>query len=116
VIKRPLHYRLIGRLPVPCELMEWARWFETADDERRVALAQIGPLSVSTVFLGTDYEYRDGFPAILFETMIFGSDDHANWYQTLCETWADAELMHRTAVSHAEQIVASAAKLLEPHH
>lgn len=61
--------------PQPCDdLIEWARWFETAerhvahdldegDGNRRVR--------VSTVFLGVDHNFRDG-PPLLWETMIFG--------------------------------------------
>lgn len=71
----PKYFRLVDRRPVPCELMEWAAYFETA--ERIVARTEIGrpvkqdgmpgsnvinlkPVFVSTVFLGLDHQYGDG--------------------------------------------------------
>ena len=100
-------YTLIGRLAVPCfDLMEWARWFETAD--RVVARTDVGPLRVSTVFLGMDHSW-EGRPH-LFETMIFG--DFEEGYQTRCATWDEAEQMHMVAVEHAEELVARADAML----
>jgi hypothetical protein len=105
---RPRWYKLIGKLAVPCsDMMEWARWFETAN--RRVMLTAVGPLEVSTVFLGLDHNYPGFGPdtdAILFETMIRGDE----WldYQTRCATWGEAEAQHAEAVEHAKAIVANA--------
>ena len=62
------HYILRGKQVVVATLMEWARWFETAD--RHVAQDTIGDYWVSTVFLGLDHNYGSG-PPILFETMVF---------------------------------------------
>ena len=49
----------------------------------------IGPLWVSTVFLGLDHRHGD---PLLFETMIFdgGKDD----YQVRTSTWGQAEAAH----------------------
>jgi len=55
----PLHVR---------DVLIWAAWFETAD--RRVALTDVGPGYVSTVFLGLDHGWGGG-PPLLWETMIF---------------------------------------------
>jgi len=107
-----MYYRLIGKLPVPCrDVLEWGRWFETAD--RHVAKTGVGPLSVSTVFLGLDHNFMGGDP-ILFETMIFGAGDvgEESYLDRYC-TWAEAEAGHARAVAHAEQIVAKANVLLE---
>jgi hypothetical protein len=108
-------YILRGRVPEPCDdLIRWARWFEKAD--RHVAKTQVGPLRVSTVFLGVDHSFGDG-PPVLFETMIFGDGDpsdpseRAEWhsdYETRCSTWDEAEKMHAVAVREAEAIVAKA--------
>ena len=58
--------------PEPCgSLLEWARWFETSADVRRVALDNIGGVKVSTVFLGLDHSF-DGAGPVLFETLVFG--------------------------------------------
>lgn len=92
-------YKLVGHEPIPCpDLMEWAEWFEKA--ERRVAKDEIGPRTVSTVFLALDHSFRGGRP-LLFETMIFGPEDDE--YQERCSTWAEAEAMHARAVAVAKQ-------------
>jgi hypothetical protein len=95
-IGAPKYYKLIGKLPVPCTLYAWAHWFPTA--ERIVHLDHVGPLRVSTVFLGLDHSWGDG-PPLLFETMIF--DDNEDGYQTRCTTWDEAELMHEVAMAEA---------------
>src|SRR5262245_2117925 len=90
------NYVLDGRTPVPCgDLMEWARWFETAD--RQVAEDEIGEVRVSTVFLGVNHNFRGWGPPILFETMIFGGEHDG--YQTRCATWEDAEAQHAFAMA-----------------
>lgn len=49
-------YILVGQTPVPCDdLLEWARWFETFDN--RVMLSEVGPYTVSTIFLGLDFNH-----------------------------------------------------------
>jgi hypothetical protein len=95
--------------PVPCkDLLTWARWLETAD--RIVAKTNIGPLRVSTVFLGLDHAPLQGEPPQLFETMIF--DGGEDGYQTRCSTWDEAEKMHAAAVEVARQELAKAKMLL----
>ena len=105
-------YKLIGRLPVPvADLLEWASWFETAD--RHVARTDVGPLHVSTVFLGLDHSFSN-FPdttPILFETMIFGADtDGLDHYCDRYASWDEAERGHAAAVEAARVIVAAAAE------
>jgi hypothetical protein len=55
------------------DLLEWCRWFETAD--RSVGDTHLGPLRVSTAFLGVPHCDNsltgDGFD-FLWETMVFG--------------------------------------------
>jgi hypothetical protein len=87
------NYLLIGQTPVPCDdLLEWAREFETAD--RRVAQTDVLDMChVSTIFLGMDHSFgRRGAP-LLFETMAFWRDDHAE-EQMRCSTWIEAEKQH----------------------
>jgi hypothetical protein len=101
-------YRLVGHLPVPeNDLFVWGQWLETAD--RQVARSEVGPMVVSTVFIGLDHNFGSGKP-MLFETMIFdgGEDD----YQTRCATWDEAEAMHANAVRIAEARCAAAEPLL----
>jgi predicted LPLAT superfamily acyltransferase len=89
-------YILDGHKARRCnDLMKWAEWFETADC--RVAETVVGDKRVSTVFIGLDHQFGDG-PPLIFETMIFGLADDGE-YQTRCETWEEAEEMHRVAVA-----------------
>lgn len=89
---------LEGRTPKPChDIMEWARWFETAD--RIVAQDNVGDVRISTVFLGIDHRFGDDGPPLIFETMIFGGahDQH----QTRASTWDEAEAQHAEALAMA---------------
>lgn len=82
-------YVLVGHEQVlESDLHKWARWFETA--ERIVKKTEVGKLTVSTVFLGLDYQFGDG-PPLLFETMVFGGPDEV---QERYSTWAEAEEGH----------------------
>lgn len=98
---------LEGHTPVPCDdLLEWARWCETAD--RRVAYTEHELFRVSTVFLGLDHQFGRG-PPILFETMVFdrsGNPEATNIFERADEslecyryaTWEDAEIGHKATV------------------
>lgn len=102
------YYKLMGRLAVPCaDLTEWGVWFQSAD--RHVARTEIGPMIVSTVFLGLDHRIGPG-PPLLFETMIF--DDGDDGYQARCETWVEAERHHAEAVELAQARLAGANRLI----
>ena len=102
-------YILEGHRPVSCEdVFTWARWLDSAD--RHVALTVIGPLRVSTVFLGVDHSFGQGGAPLLFETMIF--DGGKDSYQERYSTWEEAERGHRAAVEIAQQQLAKAEILL----
>ncbi len=89
------HYILDGKEAKTADLMEWARWFETAD--RQVAKTAVSDeVNVSTVFLGLDHSFGTG-PPLLFETMIFGVEH--DQYQDRYETWGQAETGHEKAVA-----------------
>ena len=105
-------YVLIGQTPVPAkDVFEMANMFGD-DFNRRVKLTKVGPVTVSTVFLGINHQFGDG-PPILFETMAWIDMEHEaygkkydrNWenYQERCSTWLEAEEMHRRAVEHFSQ-------------
>lgn len=73
-----LHFILIGREVMPCDLMTWARWFEVASRTpggRHVADDTVGNLRVSTVFLGLNHSFLDDGRPLLFETMVFALED-----------------------------------------
>jgi len=64
-------YILVDGEPVAePDLLKWGRWFEQADNERRVAETFVGDVRISTVFLGLDHGW--GKERLLFETMVFG--------------------------------------------
>ena len=88
-------YILEGKVPkLVQDVMEWSRWFESAD--RQVARTKKGEVLVSTVFLGLDYSFDGGLP-ILYETMVFGGE--FNYEQERYHTWEDAEEGHRQMVA-----------------
>jgi hypothetical protein len=84
---------LVNKKVVPVDdLLTWAKWYETAN--RHVADDLIGPVRVSTVFLGLDHGFLGR--QLWFETMIFGGE-HDGW-QDRYETWEQAEAGHRRAL------------------
>lgn len=94
------NWMLDGHTPVPApSLMEWARWYETAD--RRVARTRIGEAEVSTVFLGLNHNFEHSGRPVLFETMVFGGpwDEHQWRYST----WEEAEEGHAGIVAMLER-------------
>lgn len=88
-------YKLNGHAVERCDdLMEWARWFETAD--RKVAHDRIGDAEVSTFFLGLDYSFGACSP-LLFETMVVGGLHNGDMAR--CGTWEEAEQQHKAMVA-----------------
>jgi hypothetical protein len=64
-------------------LDEWARLRGPDTDlYRRVALTEVGPYMVSTVWLGLDHEWRPGHPPLIFETMTFLRTEWEDWLRT----------------------------------
>jgi hypothetical protein len=112
VSRLDIYYKLIGKLPVPCSLLEWAMWCEREPTARIVKQTHVGTLLVSTVFLGINHNWDPNPDAepLLFETMIF--DDLNDAYQTRCTTWDQAELMHEVAVIEAKARHEAGMKLL----
>lgn len=100
-----LYYTLDGHEPVPCEdVLEWGRWFETADQKRRVAETFLGDVRVSTVFLGLDHHFgfdRLEHVPILFETMVFGGP--LDQEQERYATWDEAEAGHEEMVKRVRE-------------
>jgi len=88
-------YKLNGRELVPCDnVLDWARWFETAD--RHVAETIVGDARVSTVFLGLDHGFGNCDQPIVFETMVFGGNNDGACQRY--STWAEAEAGHAAIV------------------
>lgn len=81
-----MKYILRDKQVIEATLIEWSRWFETAD--RTVKKTLIDGVEISTVFIGLD----NG----MFETMIFeGKHDP---YQERYKTWDKAVEGHNIAV------------------
>lgn len=93
-------YRLEGKTPVPCTMMEAASLIES--DDRIVARTEVGSATVSTVFLALDHNHGRG-PPLLFETMIFTATGAAHGYQERYATWDEAESGHARAVAVVER-------------
>ena len=107
-MRTPEYYKLIGRLPVPVrDWLQWGMWMQTAS--RHVAQTDVGPLHVSTVFIGLDHSFSSNpdAPPILFETMIFG-DGGETHYCDRYATWDEAERGHAAAVEAARVMLAKA--------
>ena len=87
------YYILEGKETKPTNLIEWGKWYETAD--RRVNETKFdNDVRVSTVFLGMNHAFDLGTP-LLFETMIFGGKEDG--YCERYTTWEEAEKGHLEA-------------------
>lgn len=57
--------------PITCnDVLEWAKWFESAGKTRIVNQTVVDDVEVSTVFLGLDHSFGVGEP-LIYETMVF---------------------------------------------
>lgn len=90
--------------PEPADSMAFARWWNT--HSRRIDLDFIGDCRVSTVFLGSDHQWINGGPPLIFETMVFrgplaGSMDR---YSTRAEALAGhARMVERVRAAIANK-------------
>jgi len=97
---------------VPVDLLTWSKWFETADDARRVGLDEVTikrtwrqrlrrlpatKVRVSTVFLGIDYNFT-GLSPLWFETMVFADYSGNDLFCRRYSTWEEAEIGHARTV------------------
>lgn len=66
--------------PVVCEdLSEWAAWMGQNPERRKLAQdLLLSGRRVSTVFLGTDHDFSETGPPLLFETMVFPPDSFSD--------------------------------------
>ncbi len=103
------YFILKGRDVEPVDsLLVWGRWFEECD--RRVALDEIGPVVISTVFIGLDHQFGDG-PPLLFETLVSGGP--LDGAQDRYSTWDEAAAGHvamcgRVKLAESGETVANA--------
>ena len=91
------HWKLDGRIPIPCGLMEWANILERG--EHVLWQDEVGDSLVSTVFLGLDHRFGSDGPPLWFETMIF--TDGEGDYMERTSTWELAREQHLAALARA---------------
>ena len=73
-----------GNVSETLDPLEWAKNFSMAD--RRVAFTEISDTSyLSTVFLGLDHGFLFNGPPLIFESMLFGTDEE------LCQRYSTRE-------------------------
>jgi hypothetical protein len=92
-----LHFYMLDdfKSPVPCaDYIAWAKWMSL--ETGRVAFDSFESTGerydVSTVFLGLDHSHFGDRAPVLFESMVFGSED----YEVMMRycTWQEAEIGH----------------------
>lgn len=85
-----------GKTPVPVlNRGAWSRWYTTSPHDRLLFRTIIGPFTVSTVFVGMDYNFFGGLP-LLWETTIFGRED--TQVERRYSTYDDAVAGHAISV------------------
>jgi hypothetical protein len=94
-----MHVLRDGR-PVPeSDPLAWGQWYGVIAN-RRVDETYVGPVRVSTVFLGLDHGHGPG-PPLFFETMVFGKDDYEEEMDNLTRRYTtldEARAGHREVV------------------
>ena len=89
-------YVLEGHTPV--HVTSLREWSEKHRLGKRVDITTVGTQYVSTVFLGTNHNYRRIGPPILFETMILDSACHGTFCRRYA-TWDEAQQGHDATVA-----------------
>jgi len=98
---------ITGKTSINRAYNEWMYGEDGKSGNRVVCQTEVPIGSVSTVFLGLDHSFCKGAQPILFETMIFTTeDDHPldNWQHRYC-TMSEASLGHAIAVMLAESTI-----------
>ena len=89
----------------PISLLTWGQLFEFLR-YRVVAQTNVGNLMVSTVWLGLDHDLWGHGPPLIFETMIFDSDDLGHELDQQMRRYSTLEQAiagHAEMVARAEQ-------------
>lgn len=98
-----MYYILKDKTPVAVtDVIEWGKWFEAANRVVKQTTLPDGTF-ISTVFLGLNHNYSGGQP-LLFETMIFNSNENREDYQERYTTWEQAEEGHQKAIELVFQL------------
>lgn len=98
-------YKLNDKREVePVDILEWGQWMAESREERQVALDQIGPVTVSTAFVGLNLSVGMIKPAY-FETLVQLPIAGGNLTKRYA-TWAEAEEGHKVAMDEVRAFVA----------
>ena len=100
MLKYSDHYDREGK-PMCC-LISWGKKLQDPDYQT-VKQTTVGEWWVSTVWLGMDHSWGDG-PPLIFETMIFPSDESCDYYQDRYSTEAEAKKGHKKAIKYAKTL------------
>jgi hypothetical protein len=85
-----LYYKLVGYIPVAVEdVLDWAN---SESFGTQVAISELGLITVSTIFIGTNVSLRN--PPLVFETKILGGQLNGRSVFRY-STWEQAELGHQ---------------------
>lgn len=110
-------YILVARTAVPePDYSAWMRWCSEHwhTGERDVGRDHVGPILVSTVFIGIDHNFGFRAPPLLFETGVLIEPEDGQGLEMLAmrryETWDEAEKGHRVALRYARMRLWSANK------
>lgn len=90
-----------GEVKEVFDVVEWAKWFETAGEKKQVAYDKIGDIAVSTVFLGYDHSYTEDKLEI-YETMVFGGDSDGDVYRYA--TKEEALIGHKKNIDNLSKV------------
>ena len=99
------YYILVDREPIQVDMMTWARATERQHTIEGFDAWRVGATYfedgtwISSVFLGLDHNWHPDGPPLIFETMIFNSDDDLDeeWCER-CSTWDECLIQHREAI------------------
>lgn len=85
---------------IPCEVLEWGEQLEemSISGAKIVANEEVNGKIISTVWLGVNHSYNDGFPPLIFETMIFEGDSCWDIYCDRYSSWDEALAGHQKAI------------------
>ena len=75
----------------PITRKQWAKIFEHG--KRIVARTTVGPVEISTVWLGIDHSFREEDPPLIYETMAFwlGTPTPGHGLEDWCERYTTRE-------------------------
>jgi hypothetical protein len=104
-MRDPMFWILDGHTPVPTNDINAYAEFWKDEENRRVGKDYVGDILISTVFLCVDHGWGGG-PPVLFESMVFGSEDEElQDYQERYCTWDEAVEGHKRIVEWVKKKV-----------